>query len=177
MPGEMPLSFIVLEIVKRTPTWVWALLATLIVLGLLQMRERLYSRTRLLVAPISLGAYSLWGATSAFGMRPEVVVAWLAGMALAITANRVLQWPRGVRPEGQGNFLVPGSVWPLVLMMTIFALRYVGAVTLIFHRDWATDAVFSLGMSLAYGTLSGLFTARALQILGSERGQMSLRPA
>jgi hypothetical protein len=177
MPGNMPFSFIILEIIKRTPMWAWAILATLIVLGLIQLRDRLISRTPLLIGATGLGAYSLWGAGSAFGARPEVIMAWLAGLALAVAANRVLQWPRDARPDGSGRFAVPGSVWPLVLMMTIFALRYVGTVTLVFHRDWATDSLFSLGMSLAYGTLSGLFAARALRILGSERGAASLRLA
>ena len=177
MPGNLPLSFIILEIIKRTPMWVWAILATLVVLGALQMRDRLVSRTRLMVAPIGLGAYSLWGATAAFGIRPEVIVAWLAGLAIAIAANRVLRWPHDARPDGRGSFSVPGSVWPLVLMVSIFVLRYIVAVTLVFHREWATDPLFSLGMSLAYGALSGLFTARALRILGSERGTFSLRMA
>ena len=173
----MSLSLVILEIIKRTPMWVWSILAALIVVGLINLRERVYSRTRLVIMPIALGAYSLWGATAAFGVRPEVIVAWLAGLALALAANRVLQWPRNVRPDGKGNFAVPGSVWPLVLMLAIFGLRYVGSVTLVFHHDWARDAQFSLGMTLAYGMFSGLFTARALRILGSERSTMSLRTA
>jgi hypothetical protein len=177
MPGNMPLSFVVLEIVKRTPTWVWAILFALIVLGVMQMRDRLVGRTRLMLTPIGLGLYSLAGAASTFGFRPEVVVAWLAGLALAVASNRVLQWPRDARPDGKGNFTVAGSIWPLVLMMAIFMLRYVGTVTLVFHREWAGDPLFSVGMTLAYGTLSGLFTARTLRILASERGTGSLRMA
>ena len=173
----MSLSLVILEIIKRTPMWVWSILAALIVVGLINLRERIYSRARLVATPIALGAYSLWGATAAFGLRPEVIAAWLAGLALAVAANRVLQWPRNARPDGKGSFTVPGSVWPLVLMLAIFSLRYVDTVTLVFHHDWARDAQFSLGMTLAYGTLSGLFTARALRILGSGRGTMSLRTA
>jgi len=177
MPGNLPLSFVILEIIKRTPTWVWAILLALIVLGVLQMRDRLVGRTRLLATPIGLGLFSLSGATAAFGIRPEVIAAWLAGLALAVASNRVLAWPRDASPDGHGRFMVAGSVWPLVLMLAIFGLRYVGAVTLVFHRDWAADPLFSLGMALAYGALSGLFTARALRILGSERGIVSLRIA
>jgi hypothetical protein len=170
----MPFGFVILEIIKRTPIWVWALLATLIVLGLIQMRDQVLGRGRLMATPIGLGAFSLSGVASSFGVRPEVIVAWLAGLALAVAANRVLQWPRDARPDGSGRFIVPGSVWPLVLMMAIFTLRYAGAVTLALHRDWAGDASFSLGMSLACGALSGLFTARALRILGSARAIPSL---
>jgi hypothetical protein len=177
MPGNLPLSFVILEIVKRTPTWVWAILLALVVLGVLQMRDRLLSRTRLMITPVGLAAYSLLGAASTFGMRPEVIVAWLAGLAVAIAANGLLQWPRDARPDGKGNYSVPGSAWPLVLMMAIFVMRYIGTVTLVFHPDWATDPQFSLGMTLAYGTLSGLFTARAIRILRSDRSGTALRMA
>ena len=174
MPSNIPLSFLVIEIIRRTPVWVWAILAALIVLGLTQMRDRLVSRTRLMVTPIGLGLYSLSGAASMFGARPPIVAAWIAGLALAIAANRVLLWPRDARPDGRGNFAVPGSAWPLVLMMAIFVLRYVGAVSLAFRPAWAQEPVFSLGLALAYGTLSGLFTARALRILGSARAEPAL---
>jgi hypothetical protein len=174
MPSNIQLGFLVIEIIRRTPPWVWAILATLIVVGLLQLRDRLVSRKRLMLAPIALGLYSLSGAASMFGARPEVIGAWLAGLALAVAANRVLRWPRDARPDGRGNFVVPGSAWPLALMIAIFALRYVGNVTLAFHHEWAADAAFSLGMALAYGTLSGLFSARALRILGSARASPAL---
>ena len=177
MPSNISLGFLVLEIIRRTPVWVWAILAALIVLGVTQMRDRVLGRTRLMVTPIGLGLYSLAGAASMFGARPQVVAAWVTGLALAVAANRVLQWPGNVRSDGRGNFAVPGSVWPLVLMMAIFALRYVGSVSLAFHPEWAHDPVFSLGLALAYGTLSGLFTARALRILGSERAEPALGAA
>jgi hypothetical protein len=177
MTGNIPLGLLVLEILRRTPSWVWAILAALILLGLNQMRDRTISRTRLLLTPIGLGLYSLSGAAAMFGPRPEVIVAWLAGLALAIATNRVLQWPRDARPDGRGNFTVPGSAWPLVLMMAIFALRYVGNVALAFHHDWAGDAAFSLGMALAYGSLSGLFTARAIRVLASAGAAPSLASA
>src|SRR5438105_13321947 len=101
MPSNIPLGFLVLEIIRRTPLWVWAILAALVVLGLTQMRDRLVSRSRLLVTPIGLGLYSLSGAASMFGARPEVVAAWLAGLALAVAANRILQWRRGSRPTSR----------------------------------------------------------------------------
>jgi hypothetical protein len=177
MPSNIPLGFLVVEIIRRTPVSVWAILAALVVLGIRQMRDRIISRTRLMIAPIGLGLYSLAGAASMFGARPSVIGAWLGGLALAVTANRVLQWPRHARPDGRADFAVPGSVWPLALMMAIFVLRYIGTVSLAFHPDWAHDAAFSLGLGLACGTLSGMFTARALRVLGSRRAEPALGAA
>jgi hypothetical protein len=177
MPADAPLSFVIIQIIKHTPLWVWGILALLVVLGSMQMRDHVLTRVRLLLAPIGLGGYSLWGAVAAFGMRAEVFAVWTAGVGLALAANRILKWPRDARPDGAGRFALRGSPWPLVVMLSIFAIRYVGAVTLVFHPDWARGAGFSLAMCVAYGALSGLFTARALRILGTAPVTVSLQAA
>jgi hypothetical protein len=167
MLAALPLSTVIVEIVRHTPAYVWAILAALVALGAIQLRDHRIPRMRLAIAPIALGAYSLWGATAAFGAHAGVIGAWLAGMALAVAANRRLQWPRRPRPDGAGGFAIEGSPWPLLLMLLIFSLRYAVAVTLVFHPGWAADPAFGGSLALAYGALSGLFAARALRILGS----------
>lgn len=162
---DLALSIVITEIIKHTPGYVWAILGALIVLGAMQLRDHRVTRARLALAPVGLGAFSLWGATMAFGAHGGVIAAWVLGIALAFAANRFLEWPRDVRVDSSGGFALRGSPWPLVAMLGIFMLRYTVAVTLVFHRDWATDTAFSLALALAYGALSGLFAARALRIL------------
>ena len=70
-------------------------------------------------------------------------------------------------PTADGRFALRASPWPLIAMLSVFSLRYAVAVTLVFHRDWAAHAGFSLPLALVYGVLSGLFAARALRILRS----------
>jgi len=166
MHPDASLFSVIGAIVSHTPPYVWAILAALVALGSLQLRDQRVPRMRLLVAPFALGAFSLWGASRAFGLHAGVLGAWLLGLALALLANRALQWPRAVRPDGDG-FVVAGSPWPLALMLAIFMLRYAVAVTLVFHPAWAADAGFSGAMALLYGSLSGLFAARAVRILTS----------
>jgi hypothetical protein len=177
MPSNLPLFVVITEIIKHTPTYVWAILTALIALGGLQLRDHRITRARLALAPLGLGAFSLWGATMAFGSGSAVIVAWLLGIGLAFALNRRLQWPRDVRPDGRGAFAVGGSPWPLIAMLSVFMLRYSVAVTLVFHHDWAAAAAFSLPLALAYGTLSGLFAARALRILRSAPGSQALASA
>jgi hypothetical protein len=47
------------EIVKGTPPWVWVLLAGLIALGAVQLRDREMSRARLLALPLAMVLLSL----------------------------------------------------------------------------------------------------------------------
>jgi len=162
-----PLSMVIVEILKHTPHWVWLVLAVITLVGVMQLRDQRVSRGRLQLAPVMLSAYSLWGASGVFGAA--AVPAWLAGMVLALWANRALRWPRTIELAADGRFVLPGSPWPLLLMWTIFGLRYAAAVTLVFHPAWAHGEVMAVGLPALYGALSGLFAARAWRVLQSAR--------
>ena len=169
MQPATPLGTVIVAILSHTPGYVWAILAALVVLGSLQLRQQRMSRNRLLIAPIAMGALSLWSATTALGVRPTVALAWLLGMGAAWLANRALRWPRAIAGDGDA-FVTAGSPWPLALMLAIFALRYAVAVSLVFHPEWRADPAFAAPMALLYGALSGMFTARAVRILTSGLG-------
>ena len=168
MSNAIALSILIPQVLLHTPPWVWGVLALLIGLGIMQLRARGASRARLAIAPVALGALSLWGAVSAFGWQPAVLAAWLAGVGSAFAINAALRWPRQVERRGSA-FVVPASAWPLVLMMAIFILRYVVNVALVLNPAGAHEASFALPMSLLYGALSGLFAARAWRIVSGGR--------
>jgi len=174
--SHLPLSTVIVQILRHTPPWVWGILAAITLLGLHQLRDHTVTRARLLAAPLGLGAYSLWGATAVFGI--DAAAAWLAGMALAVGANqRLLQWPRAIAVQGDGRFALRGSPWPLLLMWAIFGMRYALAVTLVFQPTLATQTAWALGAPLVYGALSGLFAARAWRVLQSARAPAQVQPA
>ena len=109
-----PLSIVIVEVLKHTPAYVWAILAALIIFGSLQMRDQMVGRARVLLLPVGLGAYSLWGAASAFGVQWDVFAAWAVGMGAMLWAARSVGWPRKVEflPE-RNAFAVGGSFLPL----------------------------------------------------------------
>src|SRR5262245_29731899 len=110
MDTSPPLSSVIAAVVHNTPDRVWAILAAITVLGLMQWREHRMSRGRLLVAPLALGAYSLWGATSALGAA--ALPAWLGGLALTLLASQSLGRRRAVEIAADGRFVLEGSPWP-----------------------------------------------------------------
>jgi hypothetical protein len=173
--NHLPLSIVIVQIVQHTPGWVWGILAAITLLGLHQMRDHDMPRIRLLLAPVGLGAYSLWGATAVFGI--DAAAAWLVGLALALAVNQKLQQPRDVAVLGDGRFALKGTPWPLLLMWTIFGLRYAVAVALVFQPALAQQAAWAIGVPLVYGTLSGLFAARAWRVLQSARTPALVQPA
>jgi len=170
MPSNLPLDVVIVEVVRHTPVWVWGILAAIVVLGALQMRDHATSRLRLLAMPLGMGGYSLWGAVSAFGVQAPVLLAWTAGLSIALVSNARVGWPGKVRADGDGGFALPGSPLPLLLMLAVFALRYAVTVSLVLHPQWRVEAGFALPASIAAGFLAGLFAARARRILGTSSG-------
>jgi hypothetical protein len=153
-----------LDIVRRTPPWVWLLLAGLVALGLSQWRERRASLTRITVLPVAMVAFSLLGLMGDFGQRATVAIAlgaWLTGFALMGWLLRRMQAPAGAHFDASSaRFQLPGSPWPLLLILTIFLLKYAVGIELAIQPQAASQAGFVLGIALVYGALSGVFTSR-----------------
>jgi hypothetical protein len=158
-------------LVTHTPVAVWIGLGLLVYLGIRQMSPQRVGTRRLVVLPLVLALASAISAWQAFAIAGEarMVLTWLAGLALGLGLGRLMRLPRGVVANADGTFHVPGSVVPLVLMLAIFLVRYIVNVALAVSPGWAAQDAFAMGACLAYGLPSGLFAARARQVL-SARG-------
>jgi len=162
-----------LEILKRTPTWVFALFAVLVFFGVMQSRTRQVSLARVTILPVVLIGLSLSGIWGSFGGRDfaaYAIAAWLAGVVAAMLVNRHTKWPRNVvYTAATRTFLVEGSWLPLAVMMMIFFTRYAVTVSMAMNPGLAASPWLAAGVSFAYGLMSGAFLARALRILASAR--------
>jgi non-heme chloroperoxidase len=165
----------ILEIIKRTPLWVWPLLALLIALGLMQARDRELSRLRLLALPLAMVALSLAATLNAFGVAAMAYIAWAAGGTLAL----VIGLGAGAEPAKSGKdpslYKVAGSWVPLIVILGIFLVRYGVAATLAIAPGVGTAPAFQAGAGLLYGAFSGLLLSRALAVLGLSRGRVVSR--
>lgn len=155
----------ILAIVQHTPLRVWLILAGLVALGLSQTRTRELSLSRVTVLPVVLLALSLAGAMNSFGVLPVALIAWMAGVSVALTlAKRAVAAP-GARWSATSRSLhVPGSWLPLVLIVGSFLIKYVAGAGLAVHPSLASNAVFAGLCSLCFGAFSGLFLARSLSL-------------
>ncbi len=154
-----------IEILKRTPPWVFVLFFMLIALGYFQSKGRTVSRRRVSVLPVAMIVLSFYGVFSAFGVAPVGLVFWVLGVALAVGVGVKLVTPQGVTffSETQ-SFFIPGSWLPLAFMMAIFFTKYAVGVVLARQLPIASEAVFVASISLCYGLLSGVFLARAMVV-------------
>ena len=157
-----------LEILKRTPTWVFALFAILLFYGLLQARTRRLGRGRVIFLPVVMVSLSFFGVASTFGVHVLPLGSWLAGIAAVLVAGRRLRprW-KATHDAVTHSFEVPGSWLPLTLMMAIFFARYAITVFVALNPALAASVLLSGGASLLYGAMSGYFLSRALRILAA----------
>ncbi|OOG39124.1 hypothetical protein B0B52_15810 [Polaromonas sp. A23] len=161
------------QILINTPLWVWGLLAALLVLGFGQTRSRTVGLARIVILPLGLGAFSLYGTISAFGTSPTVLGSWLATAVLLVLVVTQLPLPAGARYDNASRkFQLPGSWIPMVLIMAIFLTKYVVGVSLVMHPELKVHANFSLAIGTLYGVFSGIFAGRAIRLV-----RLALRPA
>lgn len=153
------------QILKHTPTWVFALFLGLVCIGYLQSRDRLVSKARLALLPAAMAFLSLLGIWSSFGANLGAFSAWVVVSAAVITLSLRLAPQKGVTySPSSGLFFIPGSWVPLALMMCIFFTKYVVAVARAIDPHSGKALGFMASICALYGLYSGLFLARTLRI-------------
>jgi hypothetical protein len=177
MSTDLPLHLFIGQMILHTPAWVWALLVFITAIGLRQRADHVMGVRRLTLVPLAWGALSVWSATSSFGVQVGVLAAWAAGTALAVAGNQWLAWPRGAQALGGGRYAIPGSLWPLLAMWSVFVVRYLATVVLQLDPTLRHSNAMGLAISLTYGLLSGIFLARSVRILRSAPTPGALVPA
>jgi len=158
-----------IEIVKRTPLWVFLLFFILLGMGYIQSRDRSVRRGMVAILPVVMISLSLYGVVSAFGFVTTGVVLWILGVSIALGFGIKIATPENVTfIADTQTFVVPGSWVPLILMMAIFFMKYAVGVILARQLLIANELVFVSLVSLCYGLMSGAFLARATVILNSK---------
>lgn len=150
-------------VLQHTPSWVWAVFALLVLLGLKQSRPSQVGPTRATLLPVAMLLLALAGVLGAFASA-AALLAWAAA-TVAVATLRAEPAARGARwSPADGRFHLPGSWTPMALMMGIFATKFAVGVGLALHPELARSAGFALGISALYGVFSGSFAARALAL-------------
>ena len=155
------------QVLKGTPTWAWAILVSLIVLGVNQLRARVVSRYSVLIAPVIF----LFVGFMAAGRGPVGFTAWALTL-IATAAFTFFVWqPTGsARYDARTDRLnLPGSVIPMLLMLAIFLLNYVINVALAINPALRSEMIWQVGPAIILGALSGVFIGRALTLFRMNR--------
>ena len=158
----------IFEIVRRTPVWVWGLLAALLALGFSQLGRRTVRPRRVFIMPLAMLGFALAGIVtdlSRGGHPAAPLLAWALAAGVTTLLLAPFAPPAGTQFDAAANtFTLPGSYQPLLLIVGIFLTKYVVGIELAMQPALATDLGFTLPVSLLYGLFSGIFAARALRL-------------
>lgn len=154
------------------PVWVYALLATLVSVGLLQARARLVSHRVVRSVSVVLALVSLWGVVAAFGAQVQAVLPWALGLGLAWWVGPWAFKPRGLAFDAaSGRVQVPGSWLPMVVMLGIFGIKFGLGMAAGLGRPVLAGSTAAAAVALALGLLSGAFVVRARAIVAAAQGR------
>jgi hypothetical protein len=164
-----------IAIISRTPSWVWLLLAVLVALGWTQTRTRQMTVVRATVLPIVMMGLSLFGVLSTFGAKALPLGAWLVALVVSAWAAKALGAWRGVTwSAATSRFEVPGSWLPMLIILSLFVVKFYVGVNVAMKPELKVDPQFSLIVCLIYGVFSGLFLARGLNFWTLRKGASEL---
>jgi len=155
-------------ILSHTPTWVWAMLAALVWMGLAQVRDRNASLLRVSILPVAMTGLSVWGMTGAFGSSPLfgwVMLTWMLVAAVAFAAFGMTNAPKGTTYDAATRtYFLPGSWVPLATILAIFLTRYVVNVDIAMNPMLARDEQYTIVVAAMYGLFTGTFLGRAARL-------------
>jgi hypothetical protein len=164
-----------IAIISRTPSWVWLLLAVLVALGWTQTRTRQMTVVRATVLPIVMMGLSLFGVLSTFGAKALPLGAWLVALVVSAWAAKALGAWRGVTwSAATSRFEVPGSWLPMLIILSLFVVKFYVGVNVAMKPELKVDSQFSSIVCLIYGVFSGLFLARGLNFWTLRKGASEL---
>ncbi|TDY34348.1 DUF6622 family protein [Janthinobacterium sp. 75] len=158
------------QIFSHTPLYVWVILGFLVYRGVLASRAREVTLRKLCIIPLVMLALSLSGVYGSFGLAGIAPFAWTAGaLAGAALAWTLVDTNKIVAVTERGSVRRPGSWVPLILMMSIFCMKYAVAVTLAIAPATAHATGFVVPVCLAYGSFSGIFLGGLLRTVAVYR--------
>jgi len=153
-----------LAIVQHTPVYVWAIFAGLFLIGLRRAVPHTMSQKHAAVWPLAMLGYAFYGVASSFGGLAPAYLAWMGGVAVALIGTLSLLRVRGRYDASRRQYVLPGSLMPMAVMMTLFGLKYVAGVRFAIDPASHGDLAFALLMSTAWGLCSGAFLGRAVRL-------------
>ncbi len=148
-------------VITHTPVWAWILLAYLVWQGIKGMQPRTSTVWRALIVP---AIFIVWGLSRlGFGQQAAApLIAWIAAALVLLPVGVLTPRPFEV-DHTNGQIKRPGSIFPLIRNIVVFAAQYSVAVIAAIHTDdRATAAIVGRAIS---GATAGYFIGSTIALL------------
>ena len=145
----------VLDIVARTPLWVWPLLVLVLWLGWSASRPRIVHPLRLAALPLVGLGMTVAGAVQSTA-PPLTLAGWLVGLLFSLPIGRLVGRQRSVAWQPDGRIRIDGGWFMLGFAVSIFAVRYALGVTFGIWPTLATQSAWVAGAGAVGGAVAGI---------------------
>ena len=149
----------ILMTIKKTPLWVWPLLAFLIYRGVKALRPGVLAPWRMLLLPVFFLVWALLGILT--GLQDMALA--LITFVTALAGGGVLGWqlgrwqPCATIDSANGFVHRPGSAIPLILICLGFSLKYALSVLLARRPELSGAYGFCAAYGAGTGVVAGTF--------------------
>jgi len=151
------------HLLTHTPAYVWLILALVVTRGVIALRARETTLRKLFIIPGIMLPVALLDIARKFGLEGFPLTAWGLAVAAAMWAVWSLGGTRIAAGAVPGRVRVGGSVMPLLLMLLIFAVKYVTTVMLVTAPALLHGAAVTAVACALMGGANGWFFGRLLR--------------
>ena len=156
---------LIIEVLSRTPVWVWVLFAYLILRGVKALHPREVSPARALLIPVIFLVWALSGIHTELSDWSVALVAFAFALVLGLFAG---WWNAARLPAASFNLATgkigrPGSAVTLVLVILAFIAKYILSVALAMHPQLAGQSGFAVIFGGISGLVDGVFWGGTIQ--------------
>lgn len=148
-----------IKIVQGTPIWVWALFIFLVYRGVQACKPRHTTFSQMLVLPI---LFFIWPIISIVNKLHFLFISFsgfISGLIVGIVMGWLL-WRNVQNVEYDSvtkNIYRPGSILPLLMILSAFSTKYVLMTLLAMHNDYSISVAFNFIFGAISGLIDGLF--------------------
>lgn len=160
----------ILDIVRGTPYWAWALFIYLVVIGLTRLTTKTLPLWRVSTMPFIFIVWSLVSLYARCSVCSDLMSYWLIALVLGlIFAHHTISKTFYAIDRVHKLVTVPGSYIPLALSLIFFASKYSLGVTYALNPAMKESFLLALfDMSLS-GFISGVSLGRFITMLRAYR--------
>ena len=151
----------ILQIITGTPVWVWALLAFLLFLGIRALQPATTPLWRVALLPTIFFVWGLSNLVALYGLTLQRAAPWLAALVLGTVIGMLIAGRQPIRADRQRRLVrTAGGPLTLVLILLIFAAKYVFGYLHATRPGAFVEARFWLSELALSGVLAGMFIGR-----------------
>ena len=145
------------ELIKRTPTYVWIILAVLIKRGLSSAKGGMISLPKMMVIPVIFMVWGLEKLLTRFDYLEIALVFYIVTAGIGTAAAYALYSRFRMVYKKDGVFYRTGTYLPMVIMMINFLVKYISNVALSIVPALYGNLNFNIFYAVISGFSVGLF--------------------